>query len=99
MRQAAQLWAEARNAGLPTASDAALDGDVILAAQVVTAVHDGHDTVVATTNVKHLKRFVAARLWREILPGLSDVNACALLLPLSTLTIVPQSAGSRGGDC
>jgi hypothetical protein len=65
MRRAAQFWADARNAGLPTAADHALDGDVILAAQVVVSAGD-EVPVVATTNVKHLDRFVTARLWRDI---------------------------------
>lgn len=65
MRRAAEFWADARNAGLPTAGDHALDGDVILAAQVAVSAGD-EDPIIATTNVKHLERFVAARLWRDI---------------------------------
>jgi hypothetical protein len=65
MRRAAEFWANARNAGLPTAPDHALDGDVILAAQVAISAA-AQDSVVATTNVKHLERFVGARLWRDI---------------------------------
>jgi hypothetical protein len=65
IRRAAEFWANARNLGLPTAPDHALDGDVILAAQVAVSASD-QDPVVATTNVKHLERFVAARLWRDI---------------------------------
>lgn len=65
MRRAAEFWADARNAGLPTAADHALDGDVILAAQLAVSAGD-QDPVIATTNVKHLERFVTARLWRDI---------------------------------
>lgn len=65
MRRAAEFWANARSAGLPTAADHALDGDVILAAQVAVSAGD-QAPVIATTNVKHLERFVSARLWRDI---------------------------------
>jgi predicted nucleic acid-binding protein len=63
LRAAARLWADARNAGRPTAHDHALDGDVILAAQ---ARHLGEDVVIATTNPAHLGRYVDARHWNEI---------------------------------
>ncbi len=49
MRDAAQLWAQARNQGTPTAHPHGLDGDVILAAQALSVVG-----VVATTNRRHL---------------------------------------------
>ena len=64
MRRAAEFWAEARQRGWPTAADAALDGDVILAAQAATLDREG--TIIATTNVKHLSRFVPAALWTNI---------------------------------
>lgn len=64
MRQAAQLWAEARQQGQPTAGDKTIDGDVILAAQAKTL--DDLDVVIATTNVGHLSRFVSAELWQDI---------------------------------
>lgn len=64
MRQAALFWAQARQQGQPTADDKALDGDVILAAQAITLGVTG--TVIATTNVGHLSRFVPAALWPDI---------------------------------
>ncbi len=65
MRRAADLWAQARQRGLPTAPDPALDGDVILAAQTLSL---GVTVVVATDNVAHLSRFVMADAWQNILP-------------------------------
>lgn len=65
MRRAAAFWAEARQQGRPTAPDPALDGDVIQAAQAATLGRT--DVVVATTNPKHLSRYVAAELWTNII--------------------------------
>lgn len=64
MRQAALFWAQARQQGQPTAGDNTIDADVILAAQAATI--GGPNVVVATTNVKHLSRFVTAELWENI---------------------------------
>jgi predicted nucleic acid-binding protein len=66
MRQAAQLWAQARQQGQPTAGDNTIDGDMILTAQAMTL--SASDIVIATTNVGHLSRFVAAELWQNITP-------------------------------
>lgn len=76
---AAWLWADVRREHRPTAADAALDGDCILAAQALSAKRvysddeieqaGGVSVLIATTNPKHLERFVSARLWSEILPG------------------------------
>jgi len=63
MRQAAAFWATARHQGQPTASDKAIDGDMILAAQGATL---GTAVVVATTNVDHLSRLVPAKLWEAV---------------------------------
>jgi predicted nucleic acid-binding protein len=55
MLRAAQLWAEARRRGRPTADAAALDGDVILAAQAQLLAEELREPVViATMNVRHL---------------------------------------------
>jgi len=61
MLRAAEIWANARRAGMPTADDQGLDGDVILAAQAEQA-----GATVATENVGHLSRFVDARAWRDV---------------------------------
>lgn len=66
MRQAAKLWAQARQQGQPTASDKTIDGDMILIAQSMTLAIP--DTVIATTNVGHLSRFIIAELWQNIAP-------------------------------
>ncbi|BDI29833.1 hypothetical protein CCAX7_18840 [Capsulimonas corticalis] len=65
---AAKLWAQSRNAGLPTSSPEALDGDVILATQVLSIATLNTEIVVATTNVGHLSQFVPVTLWTDIQP-------------------------------
>ena len=67
MRQAAKLWAEARQQGQPTAGDKTIDGDMILVAQAITLGFP--DIVIATTNVGHLSRFITAELWQNVVPS------------------------------
>lgn len=67
MRQAAQAWAQARQQGQPTAGDKTIDGDMILIAQAMSLAIP--DVVIATTNVGHLSRFMAAELWQNITPS------------------------------
>ena len=66
MLRAAEFWAQARNIGKPTATDQALDADVILAAQAALLIADGDTVVVATTNIGHLSLFVPAAWWQDI---------------------------------
>ena len=61
MLRAAELWAEARRRGRPTADPKELDCDVILAAQALAI-----GAMVVTDNVGHLALFVEAKSWRDI---------------------------------
>ena len=61
MLRAAELWAEVRRRGQPTADPKELHGDVILAAQAEQAA-----APVVTENVGHLSRLVEAKKWNEI---------------------------------
>lgn len=65
---AAELWAEARNQGIPTANNLSLDADVIICAQyqLLARKYPGRYVVIATTNVKHLSRFAEAQEWQNI---------------------------------
>ena len=69
IEMASDLWAISRQAGKPTASDDALDGDMILCAQVLSFNLPASDFVVASTNTKHLSVFVPAEEWLNIQPG------------------------------
>ena len=68
MLRAAELWADTRRAGRPTAAPDALDGDCILAALALLTAGPGDVVTVATDNVGHLARFVDARPWDQIVP-------------------------------
>jgi hypothetical protein len=65
MITASRLWGEARLRGLPTASNDALDADVILAATARQAARGGRDVWVISTNLIHLSRFVPTCRWDE----------------------------------
>jgi hypothetical protein len=66
MLLAAELWAEARKTGQPTADAKALDGDVILSAQSRLLCNGTTEVIVATTNIAHLSRFITALDWQTI---------------------------------
>ena len=68
LRLGCRLWAQARQAGTPTAAPSELDCDVLLAAQALTLEVPEADRVIATTNVGHLAQFVAAELWTQLTP-------------------------------
>lgn len=71
VRQAAALWAQARQAGLSGAPPEALDADALIAAQahrLVPADFGLSGTVVATANVGHLSALTTAARWSDLLP-------------------------------
>lgn len=68
MLKAAELWAQTRQAGKPTSHDENIDIDILLAAQVLTSEYLLSDTIVATSNLRHLSLFVPADLWMNITP-------------------------------
>jgi hypothetical protein len=65
MLRAAEFWSTARKMGKHSAADAALDADMILAAQAAELSGKGHDAIIATTNLRHLSLFASARVWRD----------------------------------
>jgi len=66
MDLAAELWAQARQHGKPTADIHALDVDTILAAQVLAEGWQPAEFVVTTTNLAHLSQFLPAELWTKL---------------------------------
>lgn len=70
MRKAAELWADVRRRGVPTAPKEELDCDAVLAAQAIVTSADVEEILIATDNVGHLNRFetamVKAKNWRDI---------------------------------
>lgn len=91
MRRAAEMWAEARSAGLPTAADEALDGDVILAAQTESV-----GGIVLTENPKHLQRFVVALNWPDVqTQGIDQVPFVEGILPPRGFIRAQQTDGTQ----
>jgi hypothetical protein len=68
MRKAAELWADARQRGSPTANENEIDADVILAAQALLFSGLSDSLTVATYNPGHLSRYIDARHWSDIEP-------------------------------
>lgn len=66
MLAAAQLWAEARNRGRPTAHHNSLDADAILAGQANTYRAGRRPVIVASDNVGHLDQLTRAEYWHDI---------------------------------
>jgi hypothetical protein len=66
MLRAAQFWAQARKMGKPTVDNAAIDADVILAAQAALLINEGSDALIATSNPRHLSLFTPAAEWQSI---------------------------------
>jgi predicted nucleic acid-binding protein len=70
LQYAAELWAESRRRGRPTSDPKGLDIDIILIAQALSMGLHTDDLVVATSDVGDLSRFLDARLWTDIVPGM-----------------------------
>jgi hypothetical protein len=68
MLKAAEFWAGARRLGRQSADDASLDADMILAAQADALNRGDSQSLIGTTNVRHLALFAPARIWRDIAP-------------------------------
>ncbi len=105
MLKAAEFWATARKSGRQSASDAALDADMILVAQAVALVRDDQEAVIATTNVRHLALFASAPLARDWLASVRADGPEArrrsgrlvrVSLPLATAPAGPSRSARHG---
>ena len=77
MLRAAELWAQARQRGRPTADPKELDCDVVIASQ---AIEKGAHVV--TENVGHLGLFVSASSWRDLeIKRMNGKNCVVLAAP------------------
>ena len=72
LKRAAHLWAQARNLGVLPADPKELNGDVLIAAQVLdyqaTYGLATADIIIASVNIGHLSLFVPTDLWSNITP-------------------------------
>ena len=66
MLLAADFWAQSLRGGYSTSDPHAINGDVILAAQMLTSGEPA--SVVITVNTKHLSRFVPCSYWESFTP-------------------------------
>lgn len=68
VRTAAFLWAQARQTGHVTAPPAALDGDVLIAAQAMrlSVLPSGLTVLVATENARHFAGMAQVELWSDM---------------------------------
>ena len=68
LKLAAQLWANVRKMGMPTADQRELDCDILIAAQVLDLALPAGSFIVATGNTRHLSRLIACDVWQNINP-------------------------------
>ncbi len=66
MMEAARIWADAKQSGRQFTDDHALSGDAILIAQA-QALGDKRSVVVISSNARHLRPYVKAMRWNELL--------------------------------
>lgn len=78
---ASTLWAEARRRGLATCDPKRIDGDVILAAQALTAAGPDREVAVASGNAKHFAQFLAVADWTEMEVFRPNLTLVAVPLP------------------
>lgn len=60
-KRAAELWADARQRGQPTASPSAIDADALIAAQAIEV-----QATVVTGNRRHLQQWVTIQPWPSV---------------------------------